>query len=141
MLRHYSHRGNVVGISPKENHPDQIDYALSRGFGVEIDVWKICGTFFLGHDRPQYMVDRKYLLNKNFLVHAKNVAALDDLFEETHCFYHDRDDYTITSKGQIICYPGRQPTQGGILMKCEFFNNFSPDFILCSDYIEFYKDI
>lgn len=141
MKRHYSHRGNIIGPTDKENHPDQIDYALSCGYGVEIDVWKIGHKYFLGHDRPQYWTPLEYLLNKNFLIHAKNVAALNSLMEHTHCFWHETDNYTITSRGEIICYPGRVPTTGAILMKCEYFNCSDPQFVLCSDYIDFYKDI
>jgi hypothetical protein len=141
MKRHYSHRGNVIGPTDKENHPDQINHAISRGFGVEIDVWKIGNLFFLGHDRPQYKIERPYLLQKNLLVHCKNVAALDDLFEDAHCFFHQNDQYTITSKGEIVCYPGQDPVKGGILMKCEHFTNLHEQFVLCSDYIEYYKDL
>lgn len=42
-----SHRGNLNGPSPKtENTPEQIDFALKKGFDVEIDLWKINDKFF-----------------------------------------------------------------------------------------------
>ena len=64
MLQYFiSHRGNLTGIGGEEweNHPDYIDAALAAGFDVEIDVWVIEGTFWLGHDAPQFGVTMHWL--------------------------------------------------------------------------------
>ena len=46
-----SHRGNINGKHEKfENNPNYIDTAIEQGYDVEIDVWFISETFFLGHD-------------------------------------------------------------------------------------------
>ena len=48
-----SHRGNLIGADPgKENRPSYIKSALKLGYDVEIDVWNLNGTWFLGHDDP-----------------------------------------------------------------------------------------
>ena len=40
--------------------------------------------------------------------HAKNFEALEYLTRcAAHCFYHQEDDYTITSRGFIWAYPGQ----------------------------------
>ena len=36
-----SHRGNINGINKMENNPNYLDKAMSLGYNVEIDVWKI----------------------------------------------------------------------------------------------------
>ena len=52
-----SHRGNIDGVKPtKENSPEYILEAISLGYDVEIDVWKVDGKWFLGHDEPEYAI-------------------------------------------------------------------------------------
>ena len=64
-----SHRGNINGKNPLfENNPHQIMACLKMGLEVEIDVWKIKDSWFLGHDGPMYGVDESYLKKKNLLV-------------------------------------------------------------------------
>ena len=59
-----SHRGNLIGADPgKENRPSYIKSALKLGYDVEIDVWNLNGTWFLGHDDPSYeLADIKFLM-------------------------------------------------------------------------------
>src|SRR5574338_177322 len=109
-----AHRGNMDGPNPeKENHPDYIMAAVKAGFDVEIDVWFIDGKFILGHDKPQYEIEEKFLHNGSFWQHAKNVEALDelvemDLFADVNCFYHNTDDCVLTSHGFLWTYPGKK---------------------------------
>ncbi len=57
-----SHRGNLNGvIVERENSIDYVEEALSQGFDVEIDVWDIFGSYFLGHDEPKYLVKKDFL--------------------------------------------------------------------------------
>ena len=74
-----SHRGNINGkIKKLENNPDYIRSAIKKGFDVEIDVWFKNG-FYLGHDKPQFKVSKKFLENKKLWCHAKNQDALANL--------------------------------------------------------------
>ena len=41
------------------------------GYDVEIDVWSIDKQFYLGHDEPQYKIDKKFLQNKKVVVSRK----------------------------------------------------------------------
>lgn len=107
-MNYISHRGNLDGKSASENHPDQINRCLDLGFDVEIDTWYVDGEFYLGHDEPQYKVKFDFFLNKKLWVHCKNVAALAALkgpFYNINCFFIDRDDCVLTSKGNIWLSP------------------------------------
>ena len=74
-----SHRGNIDGKQPnRENHPDYIEEALNRRFDVEVDVWYIDETLWLGHDEPQYEVNFKWFFDRahQLWIHCKNVEAV-----------------------------------------------------------------
>lgn len=104
-----SHRGNLSGRIPeRENSPLYILEAIDYGFDVEVDVWYTGNKFFLGHDAPQYEVEKKFLTNPSFWCHAKNSEALYQLLQiGSHCFWHENDSYTLTSRGIPWCYPER----------------------------------
>ena len=139
-----AHRGNINGSNPAmENNPDYIDKALRSGYDVEIDVWLVDGKFFLGHDKPQYEIDWK-LLNRNGLwCHAKNIEALSAMITMgVHCFWHQEDKYTVTSKGYIWAHPRSEYSNSAIRVD----QDFNPDLIgnclgICSDYVESYRKI
>ena len=101
-----AHRGNLNGPDKsRENHPDTIEEAIALGFHCEIDIWLIGAHYFLGHDFPQYPTDLHFLeRHKEFLwIHCKNLEALTNLGDHFHfnCFFHDKDLYTLTSRGFI----------------------------------------
>tara|TARA_B100001094_G_scaffold333301_1_gene410484 strand:- start:6193 stop:6615 length:423 start_codon:yes stop_codon:yes gene_type:complete len=131
-----SHRGNLDGKSLFENHPKHIKEALSENFDVEIDVWLVDDEYWLGHDNPQYVVDDDYLDNPKLWCHAKNINALYKMLQNNkiHCFWHQEDDVTITSKGYLWTYPNRQLTPKSIAVLPEMVIE---DEIagLCSDFI------
>lgn len=110
-----AHRGNLNGPDPKtENNPKQIDRVYSEyGFHSEIDLWVIRDQLWLGHDGPQYQIDKEWLRVRNFIlwIHCKNIEALAMMnkwgFEMFNYFWHQEDDYTLTSEGFIWAYPGK----------------------------------
>lgn len=135
-----SHRGNISGPNPeKENHPDYIKEALSKGYDVEVDLWAN-NKLWLGHDKPQYKIGLKFLFdNFNKLwIHCKNLEAIDVLleFKVFNYFWHENDDFTLTSKNFIWTYPGKQVCNKSVLVvddAREYSGN--PCFGLCSDYL------
>jgi len=139
-----SHRGNINGINKKsENNPKYIQSAINKGFNVEIDVW-YKDAFYLGHDRPQFKVTKRFLENKKLWCHAKNLEALEKLQKiNTKHFWHQEDDYTLTSNGFIWTYPGKKLSNKSICVLPELKKNKLPKFIsgICSDFIEKYKNI
>ena len=138
-----SHRGNINGIQKEqENKPEYINRALEKGFDVEIDVRFSNGKFFLGHDYDQYEIDHKFLSNKKIWCHAKTNEALFALNEiNAHYFWHQEDDYTITSKGYIWTYPGKKLFLKSICVLPEIANYKDINCMgICSDFIERYKN-
>jgi hypothetical protein len=139
-----SHRGNLNGkIQNNENHPEYIDEALHAGFDVEIDMWWVDGRTYLGHDEPQFEVDDKWLTERmdNLWVHCKNVELLNWIRSTSlHWFWHEEDTLTLTSKGFVWVYPGKQPIIGSIAVMPEIHNeDVSKCHGVCSDIISRYK--
>jgi hypothetical protein len=103
-LMHIAHRGNVNGPNKeRENKVDYILEALNMGYDCEIDVWKLEESLFLGHDGPETPIEYSFLHNnkERFWIHCKNSTAFSDLISKGfHCFFHDKDTYTLTSR----CY-------------------------------------
>ena len=102
-----SHRGNLEGkINDLENKPDYILDALNKGFEVEVDIWYHKKKLYLGHDEPLYKTDLLFLGDNRLWCHAKNREALEHLLQyEVRTFWHQEDDYTITSDKIIWQFP------------------------------------
>ena len=145
-----AHRGNINGkIEKFENNPNYIDSAIEQGYDVEIDVWYHQHEFWLGHDEPSYEVSLKWLTDrKDFLwIHCKDLITIDMLRDlqihnktDLHYFFHDEDDCTITSKGNLWVYPGKQPVKNSIAVMPEWHRD-NTEFCkgICSDNIINYK--
>ncbi len=137
-----SHRGNINGKnSSEENKPDYINNALNLGYNVEIDVWFENHSFYLGHDMPQFEIDKKFLINNKIWCHAKNFNSLYEMSKiNCHYFWHEEDKYTITSKGYIWAYPGEKINEKTICVLPERIDK-KIDICagICSDFIENYK--
>lgn len=144
-----SHRGNTNGKNPdKENKPDYIYKALQLGYDVEVDVRFIDGKFKLGHDEPKY--DFPFELIENYSnklwLHCKNIEAVVafrdfPLNTGVNYFWHQTDHITLTSKGYIWAYPGKQPIERSIAVLPEIHNDdVSLTYGICSDYIDNYKE-
>ena len=141
-----SHRGNINGPNPKqENHPIYIQKSLDLGYDVEIDIWmEDWGILFLGHDEPQYAITLDWLKERssNLWIHCKNIEAIEwfNMFDGFNYFWHENDTLTLTSRGAIWVYPGKQPIKGSIAVMPEIYNdNLDNCLGICSDYIQNYK--
>jgi len=136
-----SHRGNTSGPNPlHENNPQYINQTLSLRFDVEIDVWLKNDQFFLGHDEPTYKVSLGFF-NSRHWIHCKNIEALsvfNSYGRHYNYFFHDKDPYTLTSKGFIWAYPGEILTERSILVmpeRSDFKDLGEPYLGVCSDFI------
>lgn len=142
-----AHRGNLNGVNHKwENHPDYLLEAVKEGYDIEVDVWlddshqfEPYNGLYLGHDYPTHKVCVEFLQENYVWAHAKNYRALQFLLEQNvHCFWHQEDDHTLTSKGYIWTYPGKPVTRNSVIVKLD---NGSYDLYkdkcsgYCSDYL------
>ncbi len=138
-----SHRGNITGRNySKENSPEYIQKALDEGYNVEIDIWYIDGKLFLGHDNPHYPIEVQFLKDVRLWCHAKNIDALEYLMDipSIHCFWHQKDDVTLTSRNYLWTYPSKQTTSKSIAVLPELGKmNLDGVAGICSDYIAKYK--
>ena len=145
-----AHRGNTEGTNPElENHPSQIDKCIKEGYDVEVDlrIDHTTNTVWLGHDEPQHMVTWWWLAGraKNLWIHCKTLDTLHYMSKETsgyNFFWHQEDDYTLTSKNFIWAYPGKPYTSNTIMVMPEW-KNVSWDTLrvtncygICSDYVK-----
>jgi hypothetical protein len=167
-MKFIAHRGNMYGPNPEqENRPHYIVSVLNKGFDCEIDVRYIDGKWFLGHDTPDYEISLDFLLDNSdkLWIHCKNVAALskllgitetseyrrsDDVFSgngeaiggkypKLNIFWHQEEDFTLTSKGYIWTYPGKEITSSSIVVMPEWKMEELPKhaFAVCSDYFDY----
>ena len=141
-----SHRGNIDGPSVNdENRPDYIDHALEKNFEVEIDIWLINNEIYLGHDEPLYKINKNWLFERRqkTWIHCKNFDSLSYLSasEESkylNFFFHQKDQYTLTSKNYIWVYPS-QPYDRNSVIVSRFpkeFKNYIKDrpYGVCTDF-------
>ena len=114
------------------------------GYDVEIDVRIIESNIFLGHDTPDHKVDLGFLKERerHLWCHAKNIEAFLFLLDkEIHCFWQERDDYSLTSRGFLFTHSRiTKPTKKSII-----FSDIEPISVVgaagvCSDYIARYKN-
>tara|TARA_B100000212_G_scaffold342432_1_gene329551 strand:+ start:8103 stop:8564 length:462 start_codon:yes stop_codon:yes gene_type:complete len=121
-----AHRGNLKGPNPsKENHPDYLKKAIDKGYNVEADLWFIDNTWVLGHDNPEYEISFDFINNFHMQTycwyHTKNLEALQELslgqkYRDWKYFWHDQDDYTLTSNKKIWTFPKKDVTLNCIIV-------------------------
>lgn len=146
-----AHRGNVTGPNPlKENSLDYIDVALNLGYDVEIDIryFEEEQKFYLGHDDGQYEVSMIWLVERKYKlwIHCKDLNSLK-LFSDSpidfNYFWHQTDDFTLTSKEYIWTYPGKPHTYKSVIVMPECSVDMSAVkkmgvcdcYGICSDYV------
>lgn len=140
-----SHRGLTDGPDKeKENKLFQIYNAIWEGFDVEIDTWYIDGNIYFGHNLPEYRVPDKTIndLSDKAWFHCKNFEAVN-YFSETELtyFWHQNDDFTLTSNGYIWTTPGKHLGPNSIFVLPEILDQDSRDklilsnpYAICTDY-------
>jgi hypothetical protein len=135
-----SHRGNINGPDKNlENVPEHILNAISQGFDVEVDTWFINNKIYFGHNGPEYLVNLPFLfsISKNAWFHCKNIDALyffTNDFPNFKFFWHQNDDYALTSNNIIWTYPGKVVTNRSIIVNLELKNIQKQVYGICTDY-------
>lgn len=126
-MRTIAHRANLHGPDiGTENTWGQIMRAIDAGFDVEVDLWfdENNHEYFLGHDGPKERINMA-VMSRHFhhlWIHCKNLAALHQLPMESakaHYFWHENDQYTLTSHGIMWSYMGVPYTCSTVLVMPE----------------------
>lgn len=135
----------------KENHPNQIKKALAKGYHVEIDVRYVDKKLVLGHDEPLYEITDKMIDPRKTWIHCKNIDALyyftTHISEKYNYFWHEDDQYTLTSKNYIWTYPGKSLTDMSIMVMPEYVDSSLENtknivcYGICSDFINKIKGL
>lgn len=142
-----SHRGNTNYINEMyENHPSYIQEALDLGYQCEVDVWYRNGHFYLGHNEPEFLIPVDWLLKRKWSlwVHCKNIEALEEMSRYyLNYFWHESDDYTVTSRNWVWAYPDRITStkyNRTIAVLPEIKDTDVSEFAgICSDFISNYR--
>lgn len=126
------HRANLYGKTILENHPDKIYNCLRLGFDIEIDIRKIGDKLFLGHDNPQYEISLEFLekYRERIWIHCKDYSSLEYMNnlenrDNFNYFYHTDEDYILTSKNNIWCYPGKKLLKNSVCVMPELDNSIN----------------
>ena len=145
-----AHRGNTSGPNPKrENTPEYIEEAIEKGFDVEIDIRAEIDTdcnslrYILGHDQGDSEVSYQWLLRHvdKLWVHCKNLTALHALHgSPLNYFWHQEDDFTLTSYNVIWTYPHRKVTDKSVIVcfteeEAIFYADEHPCLGICCDWV------
>jgi hypothetical protein len=114
-----------------ENDPTILYTQCKQGIHVECDMWYTSTGWFLGHDAPTHQIDIETFLKstRNALIHAKDGKTFSRLIRcckehgyDNEIFYHTTEDYVLTTRGNIIVYPGKYIIQNSICMMPENMN-------------------
>ena len=148
-----AHRGNLEGPNAElENTPDQLRFCIDRGFDVEVDIWFKNGTWWLGHDAPTYEVDIDFIKEISYRTwwHAKTIPTVVKLKElartsvdiayAVHYFFHQEDDVTLTSRGWLWTFPGKELTEHSICVMPEIDKDYPEGCAgVCTDFAQRYR--
>jgi hypothetical protein len=147
-MKYIAHRGLIDGPDiQNENRLDTIMNTLHEGYDAEIDVWLHNGQWYLGHDEPKHYIDKQFLTMPGLWIHCKNLEALLEIKYvgfNLEYFWHQEDDYTLTSNGFIWTYPGKPLTINSICVQPERqfleLDEFQAEcYGVCSKYVRLLK--
>jgi hypothetical protein len=137
------HRANLWGPDKnRENKTNAILDCIKLGYDVEIDILFHRNKIYLGHDKKEEIIDINFLLqNRNKLwIHCKDLKTLDILQDtDLNYFWHQTDDYTLTSKKIIWAYPNKKITENCVivcqtLQETKNYMKLNP-FKICTDWV------
>jgi len=137
-----SHRANLYGKNPNtENKIKQIEDCIKLGFDVEIDLRYKNKNFYLGHDECQEKINLNFLEKhaKKLWVHCKDFDSLNLIIgKNINYFWHQKDDFTLTSKKIIWTYPKKIVSYNSVIVctnkKQTLDNKSKKIFGICTDW-------
>jgi hypothetical protein len=144
-----SHRGNLVHKDlNRENKIASIMNVIEKGFDCEIDIWSIDNNLYLGHDKPDEKINIKTIfeLKKNLWIHCKNLEGLnfftENSIDDLNYFWHQQDDYTLTSLNFIWTYPNKKVSNNSVIVDLSHTVKIDKTIYgVCSDNIQDAKNL
>lgn len=136
-----AHRGNTNGPSHRENQESYLREALAEGYDIELDLWRVSGRLWLGHSGPEYLTSEEFLIDTGHAswIHCKNLEALEFLstvFPQLNFFWHQIDDFTLTSQGYIWTYPDQPVTKSSVIVDLTSSPPQYEAYGICADYLK-----
>lgn len=138
-----AHRGNFKGVNKDlENSIPYLQKALMHGYDIEVDLWHIDNSFYFGHDGPEHKAPYNFIKNilDNSWFHCKNLEAIYEISGITGAkyFWHQGDDFTLTSNNLIWTYPGKPSGPRSIIVDLGrgAVSNLRDVYGICGDYLE-----
>lgn len=139
-----AHRGLINGPDVQlENEPDHVVAMLAAGYDCEVDVWLKDDQWFLGHDSAAYPILHAYLFQPGLWLHCKNAEALHALGRtKLNYFWHDTDQFTLTSHRWVWTFPGGPLTDRSVCVLPEWDDSSLEStktmncYGICSDHIK-----
>ena len=112
-----------------------------------LDMIPKLSVYGLGHDAPDYPVTWWWLAGRaNYLwIHCKDITTLHQFSNATNgynYFWHQEDDFTLTSKQYIWTYPGKPYTNRSVIVCPEWhgpeWNSLRvvDCYGICTDFVE-----
>ena len=150
MLKKFiSHRGNLYEKDlNRENKIESIFEVISMGYDCEVDLRYIDEKIFLGHDSPNQEIEISIIseIKESIWIHCKNLAMLNYFVSledaDINYFWHQNDDFTLTSKNYIWTYPGKDISKNSVIVDLNHKYKIKDEiFGLCSDNIHYAKDL
>ena len=139
-----AHKRNINGPNPAiENNPEQIDVCITAGYDDELDLWWDAEErkLWLGHSERQYEITWWWLAGRSnhLWIHCKDCPTLHEFTTNTsgyNYFWHQGDDYTLTSKNYIWSSPGKPFTSQTVMVieNVEDVKEYDC-YGICSDYV------
>jgi len=150
-MKYIAHRGNVDYPRQHwaENSIDAIRACGDLGLDVEIDVWRVDGAIWLGHDEPIELADDAELMEfvDRIWFHCKNLDALEHFGTRAgiKAFWHEDDQFTMTTNGLIFTRPGGRLTPCSIAVMPEMAD-YTPEELaichaICTDKWDYYRKL
>lgn len=147
-----AHRGNLNGPENREHNINQLEFVIKSGFNVEIDIrLSNDNCFYIGHDEKKHKIELNWIIKyKNYLwIHCKDNRSFiyfnSNKILNFNYFWHDKDEFTLTSRGFIWAYPSSKIFQNAINVKPEIniddntLIKHKPIFGICTDFPLKYK--
>lgn len=138
-----AHRGNFNGANKDlENSIPYLQEALRNGYDIEVDLWFINNNFYFGHDDPRYKASSSFIENivDHAWFHCKNLEAIEKVssLSNARYFWHQEDDFALTSNGLIWTYPGKEFGSKSIVVDLTDSEKeqYSSCYGICGDYLE-----